>query len=248
MERAEIDRLIEIAEKSAMQAGQFLIKNRNLINIINSSEGRDIKLAADLESEKLILDFLIQNSNYPILAEESGKSEKLGDTFWVVDPLDGTANFSRNIPISCVSIALVQKFEPVLGVIYDFNNYDLYSGSLNTKASLNGNLIMVSSEIHKEQAVLITGLPINTNYSNKSMKALIDDFKKWKKIRMFGSAAMAAAFVSSAKADAYKESGTNLWDVAAGVAIVRAAGGKAIISNMSDDFSLDIYMSNGKIN
>ena len=71
------------------------------------------------------------NLSFPILAEESGKSkEHLDETFWVVDPLDGTANYARDIPLCCVSIALMHKMNPVLGVIYDFNNNDLYEGIL----------------------------------------------------------------------------------------------------------------------
>jgi len=74
---------------------------------------------------------LKRNHLLPILAEESGKSkEHLDETFWVVDPLDGTANYARDIPLCCVSIALMHKMNPVLGVIYDFNNNDLYEGHL----------------------------------------------------------------------------------------------------------------------
>ena len=113
------------------------------------------------------------------------------------------------------------------------------------KHIMNDTEISASLVKDKSQATLITGLPVNTDYSDESMKGFIQDFKTWKKIRMLGSAAMAAAYVASGRADVYKESGTNLWDIAAGVAIVRAAGGEATISNIKDDFSLDIFISNG---
>lgn len=235
---------LELCITAAKNAGEFLYKNKNQLNKTHSAIGRDIKLLADTKSENLIIEFLQNNSNYPILGEEAGKSDELGEIYWVVDPLDGTANFARNIPICCVSIALVHNHNPVLGAIYDFNNSDIYYGSVNKGAYLNKNKINVSKIADQSQATLITGLPVNTDYSSDSMLTLINDFKNWKKIRMLGSAAMAAAYVASGKVDTYKESGTNLWDVAAGVAIVRAAGGAAIISNMQEDFSLDIHMSN----
>jgi len=235
---------LELCITAAKKAGEFLYKNKNQLNKTHSAIGRDIKLLADMKSENLIIEFLQNNSNYPILGEEAGKSDELGEIYWVVDPLDGTANFARNIPICCVSIALVYNHNPVLGAIYDFNNSDIYYGSVNKGAYLNKNKINVSKIADQSQATLITGLPVNTDYSSDSMLTLINDFKNWKKIRMLGSAAMAAAYVASGKVDTYKESGTNLWDVAAGVAIVRAAGGTAIISNMQEDFSLDIHMSN----
>ena len=147
--------------------------------------------------------------------------------------------------MSCVSIALVKEKDPIIGVINDFNNNHIYHGSSQTKAFMNKTEITTSLVDNKSQATLITGLPVNTDYSDESMKRFIQDFKTWKKIRMLGSAAMAAAYIASGRADVYKESGTNLWDVAAGVAIVRAAGGEATISNLKDDFSLDIHISNG---
>ena len=74
--------------------------------------------------------------------------------FLVVDPLDGTANFSRNIPICCISIALIEKFKPVLGVIYDFNNKDLYEGSIYSKAAVNDQDISVSKISNPAEGIL----------------------------------------------------------------------------------------------
>ena len=91
-----------------LQAVYFLNKKDTLNNLIFTSD-RDVKLEADVAAENLIKDIIKNDSSFPILAEESGKSvDDLGDTFWVVDPLDGTANYSRDIPICCVSIALVR--------------------------------------------------------------------------------------------------------------------------------------------
>jgi myo-inositol-1(or 4)-monophosphatase len=183
----------------------------------------------------------------PILAEESGVSGSLDDHFWVVDPLDGTSNFLRNIPISCVSIGLVQGFKPILGAIFDFNNSDLYFAHKNSKAFVNKSEINVSSFNFKKDSTLVTGIPAKDNYSDNEFSNMISDFQSWKKVRMIGSAAMASAYVASGKADAYSETKTYLWDVAAGAAVVNAAGGKAIISNQNNKYQVDVFFTNSSL-
>jgi myo-inositol-1(or 4)-monophosphatase len=212
------------------------------------SSDTDIKLKADVEAENLIKSILNSRSNFPILAEESGKSEnELEETFWVVDPLDGTANYTRDIPLCCVSIALMHNMEPVIGVVYDFNNNNLYEGSFDGEAKLNESVIKVSDVKEPKEGILVTGLPNNTDYSDSALLKMVKDFQEWRKVRMIGSAAIASCYIASAKADVYKEFGTYLWDVAAGAAIVNAAGGKAEITNFRDNYQVDVHFSNSKI-
>ena len=126
---------LDTAKKAATKAGHILLSNKSNLNKILSTTRKDIKLQADVSAEAVIKDIIKSESTLPILAEESGlSSEKISSTFWVVDPLDGTANYSRNIPICCVSIGLISDLKPVLGVIYDFHNDELYEGSIDTKA------------------------------------------------------------------------------------------------------------------
>ena len=248
MNEKDLKNQLDIAKKAAKDAGILLVKKKSeLLNSIFSSN-RDIKLKADIESEKFIKEYLNTNSVYPILAEESGKSIKdLGKNFWVVDPLDGTANYSRNIPICCVSIGLISDLKPVLGVIYDFNNDELYEGSIYTKALLNNNEISVSKVENFCDGVLLTGLPNNTDYSDSALLKMVKDFQNWRKVRMIGSAAMASAYVASGRADVYTEKKTYLWDIAAGAAIVNAAGGEASIVNQNENFQVDAYFSNSHL-
>ena len=243
-----MDHEISIARKASLEAGKILVNNKEVLNKATFESSKDIKLEADISAEKLIKSILSEESAFPILAEESGKSvDDLGSTFWVVDPLDGTANYSRDIPICCVSIALIKDLEPVMGVIYDFNNNDLYEGSIFHPALLNGHALNVSSISKPSDGILVTGLPNNTDYSDEAMLKMIKDFQDWKKVRMIGSAAMASVYVASGKADLYKEFGTYLWDIAAGAAIINAAGGKADIKNRRENFQVDAYFSNSKI-
>jgi myo-inositol-1(or 4)-monophosphatase len=248
MKTLDLCKEIQTAKDAAKAAGKLLNLNKKDLNQSIYSSDTDIKLKADVEAENLIKSILSRRSNFPILAEESGKSEnKLEKTFWVVDPLDGTANYTRDIPLCCVSIALMHIMEPVIGVVYDFNNNNLYEGSFDGEAKLNGSVIKVSDVNEPKEGILVTGLPNNTDYSDSALLKMVKDFQEWRKVRMIGSAAIASCYIASAKADVYKEFGTYLWDVAAGAAIVNAAGGKADIKNYRDNFQVDVHFSNSKI-
>ena len=249
MELQNLSNEIKLAKEAARQSGDLLINNKSEYNQRLNSNSKDTKLKADIESESLIKSIISENSSFPILAEESGKSDDdLGDTFWVIDPLDGTANYNRNIPICCISIGLVKNMKPILGVIYDFNNDDMYVGDTYSKKSvINDQIIEVSNISNKEDGILITGLPHDSDYSEQSLNSMIDDMQKWQKIRMMGSAAMAACYVASGKVEQYQEKGIYLWDVIAGAAIVESSGGVAKIFNQKENFQVDVVFSNSNI-
>ena len=248
MNTLDLHKEIQTAKTAAKAAGKLLDVNKKDLNQSIYSSDTDIKLKADVEAENLIKSILSRRSNFPILAEESGRPEgALDETFWVVDPLDGTANYTRDIPLCCVSIALMHNMEPVIGVVYDFNNNNLYEGSFDGEAKLNESIIRVSDVNEPKKGILVTGLPNNTDYSDSALLKMVKDFQEWRKVRMIGSAAIASCYIASAKADVYKEFGTYLWDVAAGAAIVNAAGGKAEITNYRDNYQVDVRLSNSKI-
>ena len=249
MDITEFNINLDLAKEAAKESGKLLLENKKELNKNLKSNNKDTKLIADLKAENLIKEIIVKKSKYPILAEESGKSvEDLGDTFWVIDPLDGTANYSRGIPMCCVSIGLVKNMKPLLGVVYDFNNKDMYVGNSLTKIStLNNNKIIVSDFKKKSDGVLVTGLPVNSDYSNTSLEKIIYDMQSWKKIRMIGSAAMASCYIASGKAEMYKEKGVYLWDILAGAAIVESAGGIADISNIIENCQVDVVFSNSHI-
>ena len=249
MKPENIQHDLDLAKKAAKESGKLLLENREEFNQRLNSSSKDTKLKADIESENLIKSIITSQSSYQILSEETGKSsDDLGEIFWVIDPLDGTANYNRGIPVCCVSIGLISNMKPILGVIYDFNNNHIYEGdTLNKKSMKNLKKIEVSSISSKEDGLLITGLPHDTDYSEHSLNNMIDDMQKWQKIRMMGSAAMAACYVASGKAEQYQEKGVYLWDIIAGAAIVESAGGSIEISNQRKNYQVDVVFSNSKI-
>ena len=240
--------LLEIAKQAAQTSGNFLKNEFYKDQEASLNKGRDIKLKIDVESEKLILEFINQNSKLPILSEESGASNDLGDTYWIVDPLDGSSNYFRKIDICAVSIALMHQGEPLLGVINDFMNEHLYFASKNGGAFCNNTPIRVSNTDDAAEGTIMTGIPAKSFYSDDEFKLMIKLFQKWKKVRMIGSAAIANLYVAKGKADCYEEKGTFIWDVAAGAVIVNEAGGLASLSEFKSDFRIDAKFTNGRVN
>lgn len=217
---------LSIAKETALKAGKILSGAGQEYFNVDSESGRDIKLQADRESEKIILDDLKEKSSYSILSEEDGYLErKENGVVWIVDPLDGSLNYSRGIPLCCISVGLWKDGEPLLGVVYDFNRHELFTGVVGKGAWLNEKQMAVSLRGEKNRAVLCTGFPVNTNFSTDSLMTFTQKIKDYKKVRLLGSAALSLAYVAAGRADAYMENDIMIWDVAAGIALVKAAGG-----------------------
>ena len=241
---------LSIAKEAATTAGEYLQKaSKSRVKIISEPD-RDVKLEADIESEKIILNILQGKSSFPILTEEQGfvnvsnatEEEKYK---WIVDPLDGSMNFSRGVDVCCISIALWKNSNPILGVVYDFNRNEYFTGIVNEGAWLNGNPITTSKVSKKSKSVLATGFPVSMDYSKKALSSFAQDIRKYKKIRMIGSAALSLAYVACGRFDIYHEKNIKIWDVAAGLAIVQAAGGLINWSTeIKNNNTITVYASN----
>ena len=134
--------------------------------------------------------------------------------------------------------------EPVIGVIYNFKFGDFYIGIEGQKATKNGEQISISETKAFEKASLASGFPSKRNFRSEALNSTISDIQKYKKIRMLGSAAMSLAFVAEGVIDVYQEEDIWIWDVAAGMAIVKAAGGINLTTKIKNTFQLDVFSSN----
>ena len=134
--------------------------------------------------------------------------------------------------------------ECLIGVIYNFNTNELYEATKGHGAKLNNRPITVSSITEKNKASLTTGFPASETVD--SSYDFLDELKGWKKIRMFGSAALSCAYVASGKCDFYAEKGVFLWDFAAGIILVKEAGGKVEFLKL-DNERYSVKISNGKL-
>ena len=237
-----LNELKDLAVNSAIEAGNFLNKNKLEEKEIHEEKGRDIKLIIDQDTEKLIRSNL-QVTDIPILGEEYGGDIADGK-YWVIDPIDGTANYFRGLDECCVSIALMENDEALIGVIYNFNNDQMYTAVKNHGAFLNNTKISVSDIASRDKASITTGFPASETI--ESSMDFLKDLKGWKKVRMFGSAALSCAYVASGKCDYYAEKGVFLWDFAAGICLVKEAGGNITYSLIDKD-RYEVIASNALI-
>lgn len=220
--------LLETAESTAREAGNVLREGASHLRDVEFQDQRDVKLKADIESEELIRERLGKAFTYPVYGEEKGGDESLRnryEPYWVVDPLDGTYNYLRGSALCAVSIGLMRGETPILGVIYDFNAERCYSGVVADCFRINGQSIKPDWSGSIEQAALATGFPSGMDRSTQRMEAFVERIAPFKKVRMVGSAALALAYVAGGIYDVYFEEAIRLWDVAAGLALVQAAGG-----------------------
>lgn len=167
----------------------------------------------------------LETTGIPVIGEENGGDTSLAfndSYYWIVDPIDGTYNFLRGIPGVCVSVALMKGRTPVVGAINDFTRGELYAGGKGLPLTLNGAEIKPAWAHEQSQAVLMTGFPSATDYSDENLKHFVTAVQKFKKVRMCGSAALAMAWVAAGRADAYKENRLYLWDVAAGLSLMES--------------------------
>jgi myo-inositol-1(or 4)-monophosphatase len=205
----------------------------------------------DKTAEEMIvkrLSELLPEAGY-ITEEET--INKTGDVYnWIVDPLDGTTNFIHGLPVFSVSIALEQHKELVLGVVYEINLDECFYASRGNGAFVNGKRIGVSAADQFNQTLLATGFPYyNFEKENQYLEVVREFMQQCHGIRRMGSAAVDMAYVACGRFDGYFEYNINLYDIAAGVVIVREAGGSAFNFSGEDEFftSREVIASNGKI-
>jgi myo-inositol-1(or 4)-monophosphatase len=239
MEGSELRQSLAIAIKAARRAQSVFQKNAPLFRHVVSKSDREIKVNLDYSLETEILEELRESSDLPILSEESDHVREDG-LWWIVDPLDGSLNWLRNIPFFSISIGLYRGIEPILGIVLDLVRDELYYGGKGLGAWLNDSPIRVSEINKKREAVLCTGFPSAYEFRPNREQTVESIYSEYLKVRMLGSAAMSLAYVARGTADVYWEEHIKLWDVAGGIALVQAAGGSVGCSTINEDFILSV--------
>jgi myo-inositol-1(or 4)-monophosphatase len=237
----DLQKLCSNAESAARAAGDLLDRSR-ASKIVVEDLRRDIKLNVDVETEDEIIDIL--SGDIPILCEENGWIGASAETYWIVDGLDGTVNYSHEIPLSCVSIGLIVNGISTVGVIYDYVHEEMFTGIVGLGSFLNGVPIQVNDNTDVSKALLLTALSTKSEFSSRSLFEFVQGLAQWRKVRMLGTAALSMAYVAAGRADACQIKDIMFWDVAAGIAIVNAAGGR-VATEFSESNTLDINADNG---
>jgi myo-inositol-1(or 4)-monophosphatase len=195
---------------------------------VSKKGASDFVTAADLRAEQTLFEDLSRGRpKYGFLMEERGAIEGPDNSNrWVVDPLDGTTNFLHGLPHYAISIALERDRQPYAGVVYNPATDELFWAEKGEGAFLNDRRLRVSARKDLESALFATGLPFKGRPGlARSLKEAEAVLAQSAGVRRFGSAALDLAFVAAGRFDAYWERGLSPWDVAAGIALVREAGG-----------------------
>jgi len=244
------DRL-QLAVELARRAGGLLLDGYGHATQVRHKGAIDLVTEYDLKSEQLLVEGI--RTAFPadaILSEEGGGREGEG-VRWLVDPLDGTTNFAHGLPIFSISIACVRAEELLLGVIYDPTREELFHTLAGVGAFLNEAPIRVSAATTLDESLLVTGFPydIRTNPDNNLsyFNALA---VRARAVRRLGSAALDLAYIAAGRFDGYWELRLNPWDWAAGVLLVREAGGRVTTFGKAEkvlDGDATLVATNGQI-
>ncbi len=219
------DAAIEIARA----AGAILLEGYGRAHAPERKGRIDLVTEYDRRSEALILRRLGERfPGHAVLAEETGAHAVSGSTVrWIVDPLDGTTNYSHNYPFFCVSIAAEVAGRLAAGVVYDPVRDELFAAAAGAGATLNGTPIRVSEIDRVEDALLVTGFPYSVRERPQEILPLFTAFlMRAQGIRRDGSAALNLCYVACGRFDGFWEGFLSPWDLAAGTLIAEEAGGR----------------------
>ena len=228
---------LNVMIKASEKASKVLIRDFGEIEKLQVSRKgpSDFVTNADLKTEKIIIDELKKaRPNYSILSEENGvENNKDKDNTWIIDPIDGTVNFLHGIPHFAISIALKSKNEIVSGLIFDPIKNEMFYAEKNNGAFFNNHRIKVSKKNEINDCLFVTGSLIKQELKLPYRKS--------------GCAALDMAYVASGRYDGYFQNNLNLWDIAAGIVLVKEAGGIINEIDLSQSKNIKVIASNAEI-
>ena len=223
--------------KACEKASKVLIRDFGEIEKLQVSiKGpSDFVTNSDYKVEEIIINELSKSKKkYYLISEESGKIENENKNgCWIIDPIDGTTNFLNGIPHFAISVALKIKNEIVSGVIYDPIKDEMFYAEKNNGAYLNNKRIRVSKKNNVDNCLFATG-------GKNEIKTKLN-------IRKFGSASLDLAYVAAGRYDGFFQKNLSLWDVAAGLILIKESGGKINEINLEKNNNVKIYASNNSI-
>jgi myo-inositol-1(or 4)-monophosphatase len=266
MKPTELKQALGAAVDAARGAGELMRRNFYAVKRINQEEQHDIKLELDVRCQKLIEGNLRQAfPQVALLGEEGVSGDPEADVRWVVDPIDGTVNFTYGIPHACVSVALQGRravkrqsaraktqhpddaYETIAGVVYDPFCDELWTAVRDQPARLNRRVIHVSSRNRLQNTIISVGFAKKAETIQRMMPIIQHLLHRVRKIRIMGSAALSLTYVACGRFDAYIEGGVRLWDIAAGGLILECAGGDFCHRPIAGEHAYEINANNGLI-
>ena len=235
---------LQIAKQAALEAGKYIIKSMPLEHQIDKKGAVNLVTETDRGAEKIIHEII--TTSFPedrFIAEEGSSNAGGSGLVWYVDPLDGTTNFAHRLPHYCVSIGLVEAGVPVVGCVYNPNLDECFAAAKGQGAFLNDNQIHVSQIDNLTDSLLATGFPYDLRDSSEdNLVNFALFYKKCQAVRRAGAAALDLAYVACGRFDGFWEFKLQGWDIAAGIILVREAGG--VVTNFTGN---PVEMTRGEV-
>ena len=221
---------VTVAIRAARAAGSVILRYMNRLDSVAVIEKHHLDFVSEVDRQaeaEIVRELKRAHPDHAILAEESGASGKAGARFtWVIDPLDGTHNYLRGIPHFGVSIAQLDRGEPVHAVILDPLRNEIFTASKGDGAFLNDRRLRVTKRENLSGALLATGFPYRQRgHLEAQLRMTRELLREAEDIRRTGSAALDLAYVATGRLDGFFEIGLKPWDMTAGCLLVREAGG-----------------------
>ncbi len=221
---------INVMVKACRKASKILIRDFGEIEKLQVSlKGPgDFVTASDIKVEKILINELQKaRPSYSILSEEIGQINNDKSFKWIIDPIDGTANFLHGIPHFAISIGLEHDDEIICGIVYDPIKDEMFVAEKGNGSYLNNQRMRVSSRSKLKDCIVFTGGP---KLDSKNKELALEEYKKFSSkilipIRKLGSASLDMAYVAAGRCDGFWQRNLNYWDIAAGIILVKEAGG-----------------------
>lgn len=253
--------MLEQITQIAREAGALLREGFGRQQTINKTESHDIKLQMDVDCQRLIENRLLKLfPDHSIVGEENSQGDPRAEHRWIIDPLDGTVNYTYGLPHFCVSIALQRRqaktslsapcggYESVLGVIYDPMRDEIFTAGEGKGARLNGRPLRVSDRTTLGDAIISVGFAKSAESIENGLRNYQTLVRRVRKVRTWGSAALDLAYIAAGRMEAYYETQIQIWDIAAGILMVQEAGGTVKLDPLSSDGRIfSALVSNGKV-
>ena len=240
---------IEFITNLAKGAGEILRAGYGEVHQIDFKGPIDMVTEVDKQAEDHIVSKIREPfPSHSIIAEESGKLDGEKDKRWFIDPVDGTSNYARGLPLFATSIAYAEKGEMQLGCIYDPMRDECFYAEKGSGAWLNGKTIHVSNTKELINAMLVTGFPYDIHKKENNINHFSNIIREVHTLRRLGSAALDLVYVASGRLDGYWEIDISPWDIAAGTLIIEEAGGTVTTTNGNSVYMrppYDLIASNG---
>jgi myo-inositol-1(or 4)-monophosphatase len=231
--------LLDLSMRAAREASELLLDRWHgpARGVDTKSSPTDVVSDADRESERLLIEIIRgERPDDGVIAEETGAEESRSGVTWILDPLDGTVNYLWHIPAWCVSIAVADEHETLVGAVYDPNRDEMFTATKGDGARLNGVPVRVSPRTELETALVGTGFSYVREARELQARRLVRVLPRVRDIRRAGSAALDLSWVACGRLDGLFEAPMETWDKAAGALLVEEAGG--VVSELEGPLTL----------